>query len=154
MVNCYAKAYTEVLEILSWFSKEEFSKIPSEKIKYYQDNMDKNYIYTINPNISLSSQYISDEANAILLSLFRDYFANAKQKQTLNKLLYENQQKKYRIQNSEFGQLGKRQKYDSNINRDVISEQQKECSLVEIKKGNKLSIFFKKILRRINNKFE
>lgn len=38
MLNNYAKAYTEVLEILSHFSEEEFSKIPKEKL----DNHEKN----------------------------------------------------------------------------------------------------------------
>ena len=32
MTNNYAKAYTEVLEILSHFSDEEYSKIPIEII--------------------------------------------------------------------------------------------------------------------------
>ena len=35
--NLYAKAYTEVLEIISYFSKEEYSKIPSEKIEFYEN---------------------------------------------------------------------------------------------------------------------
>ena len=41
MTNNYAKAYTEVLEILSHFSDEEYSKIPIEKIEFYKNNMDK-----------------------------------------------------------------------------------------------------------------
>lgn len=32
MTNSYAKAYKEVLEILSHFSAEEYSKIPQEKL--------------------------------------------------------------------------------------------------------------------------
>ena len=51
MINTYAKAYTEVLEILKYFSEEEYSKIPQEKIEFYKNNMDKNYNYNINPNI-------------------------------------------------------------------------------------------------------
>ena len=35
MTNSYAKAYKEVLEILSHFSAEEYSKIPQEKINFY-----------------------------------------------------------------------------------------------------------------------
>ena len=48
MINTYAKAYTEVLEILKYFSEEEYSKIPQEKIEFYKNNMDKNYNYNIN----------------------------------------------------------------------------------------------------------
>ena len=115
MISNYAKAYTEVLEILSHFSKEEYSKIPQEKINFYKSNMEKNYEYSINPNIDLSKQYISKEANAILISIFRDYFANDRQRKTLNNLLSQNQEKLENI---------KREKYNSkniliNNNRNV-----------------------------------
>lgn len=30
--STYAKAYTEVLEIIKYFSKEDYNKIPSKKI--------------------------------------------------------------------------------------------------------------------------
>ena len=102
MTNSYAKAYTEVLEILSHFSKEEYSKIPQEKINFYKSNMEKNYEYSINPNIDLSKQYISKEANAILLSIFRDYFANDRQRKTLNNLLSQNQEKLENIKREKY----------------------------------------------------
>lgn len=91
MNNKYAKAYTEVLEILSHFSKEEYSRIPKEKIEFYKNNMDTNYEFKINPQIDLFEQDISEEANAIMISLFRDYFATEKQKEKLKILLYQNQ---------------------------------------------------------------
>lgn len=94
MTNTYARAYTEVIEILNHFSKEEYCKIPTEKIEFYKNNMDKEYVYSINPKVVLSKQNISKETNAILISLFRDYFANEKQKITLKKLLNQNELKK------------------------------------------------------------
>ena len=93
MTTDYSKAYTEVIEIISHFSKEEYSKIPTEKIEFFQNNMDKEYNYNINPRIDLSEQYISREANAILITLFRDYFATEKQKNTLESILIQNQEK-------------------------------------------------------------
>ena len=39
MTNAYTRAYTEVLEILSHFSKEEYAKIPTKKIEFYRSNM-------------------------------------------------------------------------------------------------------------------
>lgn len=93
MNNTYTRAYTEVLEILNHFSKEEYDKIPTEKIEFYQNNMDKEYDYRINPKVDLSKQNISKEANAILISLFRDYFATEKQKSILENLLNQNQLK-------------------------------------------------------------
>lgn len=35
MTNTYSNAYTEVLEILSHLSKEEYSKIPIDKINFF-----------------------------------------------------------------------------------------------------------------------
>lgn len=94
MINSiYARAYTEVLEILRHFPKEEYDKIPLEKIQFYIDNMDKNYNFTINPEIDLAEQNISEEANAIIITLFRDYYATEEQKVKIKKILYENQNK-------------------------------------------------------------
>lgn len=93
MTTKYKKAYTEVLEILSHLPKEEYCKIPKEKINFYNENMDKDYIYKIDNTLELSKQNISKEANAILISLFRDYFATEKQKRILKNLLNKNQEK-------------------------------------------------------------
>ena len=123
MINTYAKAYTEVLEILKYFSEEEYSKIPQEKIDFYKNNMDRNYNYIINPNIDLSQQYISKEANAILITLFRDYFATESQKKTLNNLLNQNQNKLENI---------KREKYNSNN----IFENNHKSIIIENKDNN------------------
>ena len=131
MTNSYAKAYTEVLEILSHFSEEEYSKIPQEKINFYKSNMEKNYEYSIDPDIDLSKQHISKEANAILISIFRDYFANDRQRQILNNLLSQNQENHEKI---------KKEKYNPdnifiNNNRNVTIDNTKnkqELALVEI----------------------
>lgn len=149
MINTYAKAYTEVLEILKYFSAEEYSKIPQEKIDFYRSNMDKDYNYNINPNKDLSKQYISKEANAILISLFRDYFANENQKETLNNLLHQNQVK---IESM------KREKYNSdnifsNNKNDVLdnSERKQEIALIEtsnIKWYKRVWSFFKSFLQK------
>ena len=54
----YAKAYTEVLELLRYLPIEEYSKIPEEKINRFKENMDKYYEYKIDPNTELSKQNI------------------------------------------------------------------------------------------------
>ena len=95
MVNStYAKAYTEVLEIIKFFSKEDYNKIPNEKIEFYKKNMDTNYKFTINPEIDLAKQNVSTEANAIIVNLFRNYFATENQKAKIKEILDINQYKK------------------------------------------------------------
>ena len=91
--NTYSKAYTEVLEIIKYFPKEEYVKIPKEKIEFYKNNMDKYYVFTINPVIDLSEQNISQEANAIIVNLFRDYYATEEQKIKIEEILELNQKK-------------------------------------------------------------
>lgn len=83
MITAYKRAYTEVIEIIKYFPNEEYAKIPLEKINYYKENMDKDYNFKINPNIELEKQNISREANAILVTLFNDYFATDRQKEIL-----------------------------------------------------------------------
>lgn len=91
--NIYARAYTQVLEILKYFPEEEYKKIPLEKINFYKSNMDKDYQFTINPEIDLANQNISKEANAIIVSLYRDYFATEEQKVKIKEILDLNQKK-------------------------------------------------------------
>lgn len=94
MINStYAKAYTEVLEIIKYFPKEEYNKIPKEKIEFYKNNMDKDYSFYINPEIDLSEQNISPEANAIIINLFTDYYATEEQKVKIKEILDLNQKK-------------------------------------------------------------
>ena len=150
MINTYAKAYTEVLEILKYFSEEEYSKIPQEKINFYKNNMDKNYNYNINPNIDLSKQYISKEANAILITLFRDYFATESQKKTLNNLLNQNQNKLENIRIEKYNSNNIFSKYYRNI--DIEDKENKqELALIEIndmKWYKKIWKFIKELLRK------
>lgn len=93
MKSRYSKAYTEVLAVISCFSEEEYLKIPESKIKFFEENKDREYDFKINPEVDLFEQNISKEANAILITLFRDYFATDRQKEILNSLLKQNQEK-------------------------------------------------------------
>lgn len=128
MSNNYSKAYTEVLEIIRHFSKEEYSKIPKEKIEFYKENMDKNYNFKIDPTIDLAEQNISREANAIIVLLYRDYFATEQQKIILKEILEMNQ----RLAEEE-----KRKKYNpDNIfkkDKENIECKNEEIQLVEYK---------------------
>ncbi len=150
MISAYKKAYTEVIEIIKYFPKEEYDKIPLEKINYYKENMDKNYNFQIDPNIELEKQNISKEANAILVTLFNDYFATDRQKEVLNNLLKQNQQKleirKYEEYNPNnlFMQSTIKQQ-----NTETLQENQKEASLVEIQES-----FFTKFINFIKNIFK
>ncbi len=93
----YAKAYVEVLEILKYLPENEYSKIPQEKIRFFEDNKDDAYSFKLNLNIPLDEQNISIEANSIIVTIFRDYFATDLQKEKL-KIILEQNEKKYQEQ--------------------------------------------------------
>ncbi len=83
----YANAYTEVLEILNHLSEEELSKIPEEKIDFYKQNKNNDYEFKFNTRLDYDKQNISREANAILVSLYLDYFATEEEKIKINEIL-------------------------------------------------------------------
>ncbi len=121
MINTiYAKAYTEVLEIIKHFPEGEYNKIPKEKIEFYKDNKDNDYVFVINPEIDLSEQNISPEANAIIVNLFRDYFATEEQKVKIKEILDLNQKKE---------ELEKREKYNPD---DIFKKANKNTEITNI----------------------
>ncbi len=138
MVNSkYAKAYTEVLEIISYFPKEAYNKIPSKKINFYKQNMDKNYIFRINPQIDLSEQNISAEANAIIVNLYTNYFATQEEQAKIKQILYLNQQSLEKEKREKYNLESMYVKAKKNIENNYInvSEKTKSNQLIERKES-------------------
>lgn len=76
-------AFKEVLEILKYISKEEYDKIPKEKIELFEINADKSYEFKYDPNFTLEEQNVSKIAKTIIAILFRDYWATPLQKEKI-----------------------------------------------------------------------
>ncbi len=76
----YANAYTEVLDILKYISKEDYEKIPKSKIKVFEENSNKNYNFTYDENKTLDEQNVSEITKAIIAILFRDCWATKEQR--------------------------------------------------------------------------
>lgn len=150
MITAYKRAYTEVIEIIKYFPNEEYAKIPLEKINYYKENMDKDYNFKINPNIELEKQNISREANAILVTLFNDYFATDRQKEILNNLLKQNQQILEELKQEKYNPSNLfMQSKTQQQNTVTIQEDNSENSLIGIKEN-----FFTKFINFIKNMFK
>ena len=79
----YANAYSEVLEILKNISKEDYEKVPSEKIDLFEKNANKNYNFQYDANLTLDEQNVSKRAKAIIAILFRDYWATPEQREKI-----------------------------------------------------------------------
>ena len=102
----YANAYSEVLEILKNISKEDYEKVPSEKIDLFEKNANKNYNFQYDTNLKLDEQNVSKRTKAIIAILFRDYWATPEQrekilaKQNYDRIQIEkNKQKQYNVDN-------------------------------------------------------
>ena len=95
----YANAYSEVLEILKFISKEDYEKIPANKIELFKLNSNKEYEFIYDPKKTLDEQNVSKRARAIIGILFRDYWATEVQrekiirKQENDRLILEEQKK-------------------------------------------------------------
>ena len=144
----YANAYSEVLEILKYISKEDYEKIPNSKIELFETNHNKEYIFKYNPNKTLDEQNVSKTAKAIIAILFRDYWATEIQKEKIitkqnydRKQLEEKKKERYNSDN-----LFKNN--EKKINLDGIKQEQK-LALIEI---NKIK-WYKKVWKFITGFF-
>lgn len=118
MNNVYSKAYTEVLEIINHFSENEYKKYQEKKLIFMKKN-------------------------AILVSLFRDYFATDRQKEILKNLLQQNQEK---IEVEKYQKYNPNNIFNNKIYRDESNHLKEELALVDIKKQawyRKILDFFK-----------
>lgn len=77
-----ACAYKEIYEILKIFPDELVSKIPKSKIDFFYNNMDKSYDYYVSKD-SFDWKNMLEETVAILIILYRDYWATPEQKEIL-----------------------------------------------------------------------
>lgn len=139
-----AKAYTEVIEVLKYMSKEETDKIPRKVIQYYMDNMDINYDFRIDPKRSFSEQNLSSKAKTVLAIFYRDYWATEEQRE---KIKQKEKNDLYRLE------VEKRKNYDVNniFEKRQKAVQQESKALVEYKEihwYNKVFNFMKNIFRR------
>ena len=143
MEKKYAKAYTEVLEILKHIPEDEYERIPKTEIQFYENNCDKTYKFIYDESLNVKDQSISKEANAVIVAIYMNYFANEKQKSIINEILK---------QNSIEAEKEKQQKYDvNNIFKNRSEDNFSENLPIEI--NNKKDNFIKKIINKIKSLF-
>lgn len=84
MVNTeYKIAYSEVLEILKYISKEEFNKVPQYMLEMFKNNASNENQFIYDPDKTLQEQNVSEIARTIIAILFRDYWATENQRQKI-----------------------------------------------------------------------
>lgn len=141
MTREYSIACTEVLEILKHLPKEEREKIPLDEIEFYEENKAEDYAYKFDPSKPIEDQNVSKMANAIIITIFRDYFANETQRQLLSEILKENVNK---VENK------RKEKYGPEKVFEKPKEPNKKANVLAVKKKKNA---FQRILEGIKKFF-
>lgn len=102
MVETNEKACNEVLVLLKMLPEAELKKIPETEIKFLEEHRNVNYNFSVNPEIPINEVNISRKAKAILVVLWKKYFATDIQKQKLDKILQENLMKEEQKKQEEY----------------------------------------------------
>lgn len=134
----YAKAYTELLEILKHISKESLNKIPKEKLDMYNKNKDKNYTYKYDEQLEFEEQNILQLTRILIANLYIEYWAEEDEK---NEIKQRDRKELEQIEKE------KREKYNPdnlfNNKKGIEKEEILNISVIENKN------IFKKLLEKI-----
>ena len=145
----YANAYTEVLEILSKMSKNDYNKIPRDMIQVFEIYSNKEYSFEYDFKKDFDQQGISKRAKLILAILFRDYWANDNQREKIiAKQNYDRQkleEEKRKIYNTDIFK-----NKENNIEADGIDNISEQINMIQYE--HKESII-KKIINKLKSIF-
>ncbi len=139
----YKIAYSEVLEILKYISKEEFNKIPPNMVEMFRENASNENEFVYNPNKTLQEQNVSETARTIIAILFRDYWATENQK---SKILAKQNYDRKKIKEEKYNPDNIFKKHSTQQEENVITN---EVAMVEYKASifTKIKNWFKRIFQ-------
>ena len=125
----FKNSLKEIYDILKNTEKDLVMKIPSSFINFIKENMNRDYVTNIQPNVNINKQPLLKETEAILSLIYQTYWMDDNEKKDFN-LIKEDYPKEdiYKI-------FEKRKK--ANISYEATS-------LIPIKKENFIIKFFKK----------
>lgn len=140
----YAKAYTELIEILKYVPNEDLKKIPKTKLETYMKNRDCNYNYIYNKELSFENQTILKLTKILIANIYIQYWASNEKRQEIRnqdkKELYNIEMKKKEIYSTD-NIFKKKTKKEVNYNQIT--------SMTVIKKKNIIEKIIDKIKKKI-----
>ena len=148
----YANAYTEVLDILKYISKEDYEKIPKSKIKVFEENSNKNYNFTYDESKTLEEQNVSEITKAIIAILFRDYWATKEQRYVIIKKQQEIKEQKQKELMAKFEQnknISEKDLKKVNVASDLDLDIDYELLGTNVQLYKKEEGFFEKLVNKI-----
>lgn len=128
------QAFTDLSVIIKMMPKNMREKINTNFINLIEQYKDTDYTSTVNPNIPIRNQKLSETTEALLALIYRDYLCTEEERKTL--IAAENQELE-RVENK------KRKQYEVDFSkRNVSTNVTTETALIEYKKENILTRFF------------
>ncbi len=82
----YAKAYTELLEVLKHISYSSLNKIPKEDLEMYNQNKDKNYKYEYNSKLEFEQQKMSRLTRILIANIYIQYWASEEERTKIKQM--------------------------------------------------------------------
>ena len=148
-VQKYKRANSEILEIIKYLPLKEQKMIPQEKIDFYERNKDQSYSFKYDPQKSLNEQNVLRETKALIVALFRDVFANEKQKEKLEIILAQNEQKYQEELRKKYSEKELFKQKTKDIEENVGEDNNNNSQLVVYKENifTKIRSFIKRFLR-------
>ena len=89
----YAKACVEVETILENVLTDFISLIPKEFMEFIKESKKEDYIFKFDRSKTLHQQDLMEETKAILTIIYRDFFCFQEQRNEINSVLLENDNK-------------------------------------------------------------
>lgn len=145
MENSYQCAYVEIIEILKHLPREMVNKVPKERIKFWKEKRDKEYVFEYDENKSLREQNIMRETEIIYANIFKEYWATKEDKE---KILQKEQAELQKLDDLKCSgqELFKNKEDDEEkIDNDV---QEIGITVVQTKWYDKIFDLFKRIFRK------
>lgn len=149
----YSNACREVVTLFDYFLDEnDLSKIPEKQIKYLREKANQQYNYIVDEYKTLEEQEISKEAKAIIVSLYKKYFATNEQKKKIDEIIaiLDRQKNTKKFNNSGVNTLEEALKYKNSIN---DRAENKSNEIIEDKALVKSESIWEKIINKISRFF-
>lgn len=84
--NIYPKVFKELREIMNFFPKNEYNKIPKTFISFVEENMDNNYEYIVEHVDDFQNQKMLNETKVLLSIIYKDFIASNEERKQIIKM--------------------------------------------------------------------
>lgn len=145
-------SYEEVYQILTHLKINQYEKIPTKIVSYYENHRNKNYSFRYDYNNKYNEQIISKNALKILYKIYYNYILNDSDKEKFIDVLKLKEKTKQTTINKENMKtnMTKQQNSDIFLNKRIKVESKNVCQ-EDFKENNKLTKYEENIFTKIKN---